>query len=249
MLSRLRFVSPPGPEEAALLGRIADAVGAATTARVAMAVVVRGRLRDIVVDFDGFSDFARHLHFTRLLGPDPVHHLQAGPDVLRRLSLDEQRRVGKPWVWERPACPKWESERAETVAAIRYRARLLRSADEHLDGVPVRRHTLLIRPRRRESDPLLVGVRDHFRLHGLKRMTYDVWFTGTGQLCQTREHGVRLRAHARPGRTASTTVDHRDFGILVEDLAHPAPEDILRPGTGPGSTGLTVIIDGKISRF
>jgi hypothetical protein len=244
MKSRLRFARPPGPEEEALLGRIADEVEAVTTARLAMTLVVRGRSGDVAADLDGFTDYRRHLTFTRLLGSDPVHLLQAGPDVLRRLSLEDQRETGKSWAWEEPACPKWESERAETVGSIRHRARILRSADERVDGEDVRRYTLLIRPRRRETDPLLAGVRDHFRLHGIKRLTYEVWLTRTGRLRRTREHAVMVRARRRLGSTISMTIDHRDFGIVVEEFVHPAPEDILRP-----DGGLAVIIDGRISPY
>jgi len=249
MKSRLRFARPPGAEETALLGRIADEVEAVTTARLAIALVVRGPYRDVAVDFDGFSDHKRHLHFTRLLGPEPVHRLQAGPDVLRRLSPEDQRETGRSWLWEEPASPNWESERAETVASIRCRARILRSADERLDGEEVRRHTLLIRPRRREADPLLAGARDSIRRHGIKRLTYDVWLTRTGRLRRTREHAVMFRAHRRLGRTVSVTIEGRDFGILVEDLLHPAPEDILRPDDAGAAPGLTVIIDGQISPY
>jgi hypothetical protein len=173
-------------------------------------------------------------------------HLQAGPDILCRLTPEEQQRTGRAWRWENQADPGWESRRAETVAAIRHRAEPIAATVEEHDGERLRRFSLRIRPRADETDPLLAGLYQRARRHGIKKLTYDVWLTEDGRLRRTCERVTILRSQPRQDRIGSITETQWDFGIVVEDLVAPPPHEIIRPEPQPG---LTVLIDGRVSPY
>lgn len=239
----------PAPEEAPL-GHIADEVEAVTTARLSATVLMkRADLRNAVVAQEGFWDYGRALGFLRISTEGMVaDHLHVGPDVLCRLSPEERLRTGSSWRWECSADPGWESRRSEIVAALRHRADPVAIAVEEGDGERVRRFSLRIRPRRNETDPLLAGLYQYTRRHGIKKLTYDVWLTEDGRLRRTREEVTILRSHARPGRIISITENQWDFGIIVEDLVVPPPHEIIPP-EHQVKPGLTVLIDGHVSPY
>ncbi|MGI8330128.1 hypothetical protein ACRYCC_09180 [Actinomadura scrupuli] len=241
------FRGRPPPDEVPL-GHIADEVEAVTTARLTADVLVsRGDGRTLPVRHEGFWDYRHHLGFIRIsTGEVIAHHLHAGPDVLCRLTPEEQQRTGMTWRWESPADPGWENHRAETVAAIRHRAVPVAATVEEHDGERLRRFSLRIRPRRHETDPLLAGLYQRCERHGIKKLTYDVWLTADGRLRRTCEGVTILRSHARPGSIASITETQWDFGVVVEDLVAPRPHEIIRPRVEPG---LTVLIDGRVSPY
>lgn len=236
------------PLDSVALGRIADAVEAVATARSSSTMVVAGRRRNVVVHAEGFHDYPQRLRFWRYqVGGKVLDVLSAGPDVLQRLSPEEQRETGKTWKWLSEAPSNWDCERAQTVASLRYRVRPIASAVEELDGDEVYRYSFLLELGRREKDPLLAGTREDLQRRGVKRQTFDVWLSRDGQLRQTREHAIMSRSQARPGELISFMVDDRDFGIVLESLAIPTPDQVLRPE--PKTGGLTVIIDGQISPY
>jgi hypothetical protein len=218
----------PSPDEVPL-EHIADLAGDVRTARFASVIrMVKGDHRQMTVRQDGLFDYGHHLGLFRTTTPDGIpDRLLRGPDVLQLLSADEQRETGKVWKWVGSAEPNWETERAETVAAIRHLAQPTVVAVELVAGERVRRYSLRIRPRRQEKDPLLAGVYEHVRRCGIKLQTHDLWITADGRLVQTREHATMFRSHSGPGRVASYTQESWDFGIDLAGLPIPATDEIL----------------------
>jgi hypothetical protein len=248
---RLARVLPGRPAPSGVpLGHIADAVEAATTARVSgVTLVKRADGRSAQLHHEGFWDHERNLGFIRISAGEVIaDHLQAGPDVLCRLTPEEQQRTGMTWRWEGPADPGWETRRAETVAAIRHRAEAIAATEEELGGERLHRFSLRIRPRRKDTDPLLAGLYQHARRHGIKKLTYDVWLTADGRLRRTCERVTVLRSRPRRDSVASVTETQWDFGIVVEDLVAPPPHEIIRPEPQV-KPGLTVLIDGRVSPY
>jgi hypothetical protein len=234
--------------EPAALDRIADAVEAVTSARLSSTTVYAGDRGNVVVQGEGYADYSQRLTFVHYQVDGKIFdELQAGPDILFLLSLQEQQETGKLWKWMAEAPSNWDCARAQTVATLRHRARPIASTVEELDGDEVYRHSLLIKPGRGERDPLLAGSHEHLQRRGVKRLTFDVWLSRDGQLRRTREHAIMFRTYARPGQIVSVTVDNRDFGIAVAGLTMPTPHQVLRQE--PKAAGLTVIIDGQTSPY
>jgi hypothetical protein len=230
------------------LDHIADLIGGVTTARVTFtAQVPRAGRAPRTVRHDGFWDYGRRL---RAVSTTPrsrvIDHLQTGPDVLHRLSPQEQQETGRSWRWQSEAPPNWDTERAEIVATIRQRARPTAVAVEERAGERLRRCSLRIKPSAGEQDPLLAGAYDDFRRSGVRAADIDVWLTTDGRLRRTSERYTMLRSQA--GRAGSITLDCWDFDLDLTGLAVPAAHEILDPrATQP--QGVRILIDGEISPY
>jgi hypothetical protein len=207
-------------------GHISAVLEGARTARVHLTTVVGGSRR--VVHQGGLIDFGGHLLLLRSeVDGRAVEHLQAGPDILHRLSDEEQRETGKVWRWEGSSCPYWENERAETIASVRPSvARPVGFAEERIDHEDLFRYTLRIEPARGDGDPVIARLHEHLRLHGADMVLLDVWLTEDGLLRGAREHFGRSFWRRIRGGMGSTTVDFWDFGVEV-DISRPSADEVL----------------------
>lgn len=214
---------------------IAALIEAAATARASTTVVYRTDFgRRFKQHESGMEDFVRHLRSTRR-AQDGAEHLQAGPDILHRLSEEEQHRTGKSWRWEGDVCPYQEGERAEMAAALRLHVAEPRSATtEKVDGERLRRYSFRVETWPDHKDAVIAHMYDHLRHHQTTQIVFEVWLTDDGGLRRTRE-----RANARARKQGYTvlgwTTDYWDFGVATE-IAVPSPDQILRASDGPTSS-------------
>jgi hypothetical protein len=211
---------------------IAALIEAATTARTSMTAVFRNDLgRTFVQRESGVEDFVRHLRSARR-AQDGAEHLHAGPDILHRLSENEQQETGKVWRWEGSACPFHAGERAEMAAALRLGVAVPRSAAvKTVGGERLHRYTFLVEAPRDHEDAVIARMYDHQRHHETTRVLLEVWLAGDGGLRRTRER-AKVHQQVREYTLQSWTTAYWDFGVTAK-ITVPAPEQILGGPDGP----------------
>jgi hypothetical protein len=224
------------------IDQIADALEAATTARVSYQAVVRVKGRDIPVHGDGLVDLSRHIESCRLVvNGREVELLDVGCDTFRMLPANRQQATGKVWLWAKH-CPYglyWE----QVYSAVRRIASCTGSGAESLSGEPVRRYSFLIKPVRKsaseEKDQPVAELYTHLRAHGSDRLTLDIWLAGDQTVCKVREHVTGLELALLDGQTnvVAATREYWDYGVSVDLVAPPDDQVLGNPSEHPLGLG------------